>query len=57
MSLLKKVEGFISKKISVGVAGVGAAVVLENDASIYLAITYIVVQGIVDGIGAWNGGR
>ena len=55
--LTDRLKGFVSKKISVGVAGVGAAVILENDASIYLALTYIVVQGIVDGIGAWKGAR
>jgi hypothetical protein len=57
MDLKDKLKGFVSKKLSAGAAGVGFAMALESEWPAIVAITYIVVQGVVDGIGAWREAR
>lgn len=53
-SLKQQLKSFVSKKISVGVAGIASAAALNDDKVLYLAAIYIIVQGLVDAIKAWK---
>jgi tRNA(Ile2) C34 agmatinyltransferase TiaS len=54
MSFLKRVEGFVSKKLGAGAAGTAAAVALESEAAMWISIAYIIAQAAVDCVGAWR---
>ena len=55
MSLLKKVEGFASKKLAGGVAGAAVAITTGSQEAVYITIAYIVTQAVVDCVKAWRG--
>lgn len=55
--MLDKIEGFVSKKLAAGAAGIVCAEATGSVEVLWVAIAYIVSQAAVDCVKSWRNGQ